>query len=236
MYYQIHKEDKNMETNPLERLYGVFVKPQSYLNILYLFLAFPLGIAYFVFLVTGFSLGISLLIVWVGLLVLAGVFALCWPLTLFERQMAISLLHLDIPPLRSDTQPGSTLFQQIKAHLGSASTWKGILFLFLKFPIGIADFTVAVTLLSLSVGLLFAPLAYPWIQIDLGVTRLHSLPAAMVAFFFGLIVAPLSLHVLNFIADLQGKFARYMLSGSQPAYTPPQDPISAPQAPTSPAI
>ena len=57
-----------METNPLERLYGVFVKPQTYLNILYLLLAFPLGIAYFVFLVTGFSLGISLLILWVGLL------------------------------------------------------------------------------------------------------------------------------------------------------------------------
>ena len=45
-----------METNPLERLYGVFLKPQTYLNMLYLFLAFPLGLAYFVFLVTGLSL------------------------------------------------------------------------------------------------------------------------------------------------------------------------------------
>jgi hypothetical protein len=225
-----------METNPLERLYGVFVKPQSYLNILYLLLAFPLGIAYFVFLITGFSVGISLLILWVGLLILAGVFALCWPLTLLERQLAASLLHVEFPPLQPNTQPGSSLFQQIKGHLTSASTWKGILFLFLKFPIGIADFTVTVTLLSLSLGLLLAPLAYPWVQIDLGVTRLHSLPAAMVAFVFGLIIAPLSLHAMNFLADLQGKLARYMLGASMPQQTAPQAPIPVQQTPASPAI
>ena len=35
--------------------FGVIAEPQSYINILYLLLAFPLGIAYFVFLVTGIS-------------------------------------------------------------------------------------------------------------------------------------------------------------------------------------
>ena len=32
---------------------GVFVRPQTYLNLVYLYLAFPLGIAYFVFIVVG---------------------------------------------------------------------------------------------------------------------------------------------------------------------------------------
>jgi hypothetical protein len=223
-----------MESNPLERLYGVVVKPQTYLNILYLLLAFPLGIAYFVFLVTGFSLGIGLLILWVGFLILAGVLALCWPLTLFERQMVISLLHIDIPALQANQQPGRTLFQQIKSHLTSSTTWKGIAFLLLKFPIGIVDFTVAVTLLSLSFGLLLAPLAYPWFQIDLGFARLHSMPAAMIAFVFGLVIAPLSLHAMNLLAEWQGKLARLMMSPSQTASLPVDTLNGYPPAPSAP--
>ena len=38
---------------------GVIANPQSYLNIVYLLLAFPLGTFYFVFLVTGLSLGLG---------------------------------------------------------------------------------------------------------------------------------------------------------------------------------
>ena len=45
--------------------FGVIAEPQSYINILYLLLAFPLGIAYFVFLVTGISVGAGLIIIWV---------------------------------------------------------------------------------------------------------------------------------------------------------------------------
>jgi hypothetical protein len=33
-------------------------------------LAFPLGVVYFVFLVTGFSLGIGTLIIWIGMIIL----------------------------------------------------------------------------------------------------------------------------------------------------------------------
>jgi hypothetical protein len=222
-----------METNPLERLYGVFVKPQTYLNIFYLLLAFPLGIAYFVFLVTGLSLGFSLLVLWVGLLILAGVMALCWALSMFERQMAISLLHMDVPASQPVSQPGGTLFQQVKSYLTNPATWKGIAFLILKFPIGIADFTVTVTLLTVSAVLLLAPLVYPWVQIDLVFTRVHSLPAAMIAFVIGLVVTPLSLHCLNFLAEWQGKFARFMLS-SQSAQIASQVPVSSPQAPAAP--
>jgi len=48
------------------RFFGVFAEPQSYLNILFLFLGLPLGIAYFVFLVAGFSVGVGLVVIWVG--------------------------------------------------------------------------------------------------------------------------------------------------------------------------
>jgi hypothetical protein len=220
-----------MDTNPLERLFGVFVKSETYLNLLYLLLAFPLGLAYFIFLVTGLSLGVGLLILWVGFLILAGVMALSWPLTLFERQQAIGLLHVDMPPLSQPTQqPATSFWQQVKNHLTNPVTWKGILFLFLKFPIGIACFVVTITLISTSFAMIFAPLAYPWSYINIDGYTLHSMPAALVACVFGLVLAPLSLHLFNWIAKYLGLFARVMLSN------PVAQPVSNqnPPAPVTP--
>src|SRR5512138_1283507 len=111
-----------METNPLERLYGVFLKSKTYLNLVYLLLAFPLGLAYFIFLVTGFSLGLGLLILWVGFLILAGVLALSWVLILFERQLAVSLLGVDIPPIMGQNVPGGTILHQVKGYLTNPVT------------------------------------------------------------------------------------------------------------------
>ncbi len=59
-----------MSTLKPSTFFGVIARPQSYINIFYLLLAFPLGIAYFVFLVTGISVGASLIIIWVGIPIL----------------------------------------------------------------------------------------------------------------------------------------------------------------------
>lgn len=219
-----------METNPLERLYGVFAKPQTYANLVYLLLAFPLGLAYFIFLVTGFSLGVGLLILWVGFLILAGVLALSWVLVLLERQLAVSLLHVEIPPLSSQTQSGGSLWNQIKGYLTNPVTWKGIALLFLKFPIGIACFTVTVTLLSLSLGLLLAPFTYPYWHINIGYWQVNSLPAALIAFVAGLVIAPLSFHAMNLMASWIGQVTRWMLS---PNRTLPVDSQVFPAVPPS---
>jgi hypothetical protein len=208
-----------MDTNPLERLYGVFAKPQTYLNLLYLLLAFPLGLAYFVFLVTGLSLGVGLLILWVGLLILAGVLALCWPLALFERQLAISLLKVKIPLLNHPQEQAGTIFQQVKNHLSNPVTWKGIAFLFLKFPIGLASFIVTTTLGAVSLGLILAPLTYQWVHINIGLWRINSMSAAAIACVLGCIVAPFSLHIFNLLADWSGKLAIVMLGNPSPAET-----------------
>jgi hypothetical protein len=79
-------------TDYQKKFFGVIVKLETYLGLIYLFLAFPLGLSYFIFLVTGLSLGISLLIIWVGLLILLLVFAAVWGLSAFERLMAIWFL------------------------------------------------------------------------------------------------------------------------------------------------
>ena len=79
--------------------FSVVANPQSYLNIVYLLLGLPLGIAYFVFLVTGISVGFSLVVIWVGVPILALVLLGSWAMCRFERVLANTLLKEDIPAM-----------------------------------------------------------------------------------------------------------------------------------------
>lgn len=48
----------NWMKDALIKFFGVAVQGRTYLNMLYLLLSFPLGLSYFVILVTGLALGI----------------------------------------------------------------------------------------------------------------------------------------------------------------------------------
>jgi hypothetical protein len=202
-----------MENAPstLEKLFGVFAKPQTYLNLIYLFLAFPLGLTYFILLITAISLGFGLMIVWVGFLILAAVFALSWGLTLFERQLAIVLLRVDLPRATPISIPGETIFQQLKRYLGNSQTWKGLAYLFIKFPLGVITFVISVTLLSVSLGLLLAPVLYPFAHLNYYYIRIDSFPLSILGAVVGVFLTPLSLYILNLTADLWAKITIAML-------------------------
>ena len=144
-------------------LIGVVADPQSYLNIIYLLLGLPLGIAYFVFLVTGVSVGFGLVVIWVGVPILALVLLGSWALCQFERVLTNTLLNEDIPRVeRLDTssKPEASLgaeerlfigtWRRLKAHLSDRLTWTGIFYLLLRFPLGIGSFVMAVVLISVT--------------------------------------------------------------------------------------
>jgi hypothetical protein len=202
-----------MENSPnsLEKLFSVFGKPQTYLNLIYLFLTFPLGLTYFIILLTGLSLGFGLIVIWVGFLILAAVFALSWALTKFERQLAIVLLRVEIPQSPTLLIPGESIWQQVKRYFGNLQTWKGLAYLFIKFPLGVITFVISVTLLSLSMGLLFAPLIYPFAHMNIFYLRIDNLPLAVLCTVIGVFLTPLSLIVLNMTADLWARITKAML-------------------------
>ncbi len=195
--------------------FGVIADPQSYLNIVYLLIALPLGTFYFVFLVTGLSLGFGLFITLLGipvlLLVLGGSSLLCS----FERYLAITLLKEDIPATYSQpTTPG--LWSRLKMHLSNRLTWTGIIYLLLKFPIGIATFTIAITMLAVSVGFVFAP-AYLWTSNTLvwGNWVFDPYPWAWILTAIGIPMVFVSLHFMNAAAMAFGGMTRIMLGKLQ---------------------
>lgn len=208
--------------------FGVIADPQSYLNVVFLLLGLPLGIAYFVFLVTGISVGFGLTVVWVGVPILALVLFGSWAMCRFERGLANVLLKQDFAlgndPQESDRLDdgipelgaGERLFirawRRLKYHLSKPQTWTGLFYLFLRFPIGIASFVLVVVLISVSASLLGAP-AYYWVDqgIDLGFWQPDMLWEAIVLAIAGIPAVFVALHIMNATASLSGWFAKVML-------------------------
>ena len=201
-------------SSDIGRFFRVALDRQTYLNILYLLLAFPLGLAYFIILVTGLSLGFSLAILWVGLLILALMVIAWWIMAAVERQLAIWLLREQIPPMASPKPAGPEFWARCKSHLTNPVTWKSLVYLFVKFPLGILSFVVVVTCLSLSAGLIAAPWLYPYGHIELGARIIDTPSEAWFAAAVGVVVAVLSMHLMNGLAFVSGRLARLMLGNA----------------------
>jgi hypothetical protein len=199
------------------KFFGAAIHGQTYLNLVYLLLAFPLGIIYFVLLILGFSLGFGLLILWVGAIILALMFVAWRACAVFERNLAVWLLHVDIPPMGSRAPAGLKIWDRIKANLTNPVTWKSLAYLLVKFPLGIFTFVILITLLTLTLGFLAAPAIYPLLQtgtLHVGVSVIHidSMWKAIGCFFVGVILFFPTLHIINGLAWISGRFARVMLS------------------------
>ena len=220
-----------------ERFFGVIAQGQSYLNIVYLFLSFPLGLFYFIFLIVGLSLGVGLTIIWIGIPILLAVLAGWWGMLAFEREMANRLLNVDIPPLARDPNPPEGMWERIKATLVNPVTWKGLVYLLARFPLGILAFVVVVTWLSLTLGLISAPfvVSYGSFAIE---GRVGTMNEALLCAFLGVVIGLAGMHFMNLLAYIFGQFAVLMLgvpqpaaaAGNVPTESPPQE-VAAPAKP-----
>jgi hypothetical protein len=193
--------------------FGIIADHRTYLAILYLLLSFPLGIFYFVFLVTGLSLGLGLIITLVGVPILVGVIAGSYGLAAFERSMAMQMLRVTIPPMQPG-EPPSGFWAQLRRLVASPATWKGIGYLFAKFPLGIFSFVVVVSLLAVSTSLVLAPFYYqvPGVVFGwLGGWQVDTMSKALLASLAGVGLLFGSLHAFRWMAWASGRFARLAL-------------------------
>ena len=86
-----------------------------------------------------------------------------------------------------------------------------MLYLFLKFPLGIVTFTIAVTLISVSFGLFAAPIYYSFVDMGWSVWNIDMLWEAFVLTLIGIPMVFISLHLMNGAASVSGRLVRVML-------------------------
>lgn len=183
----------------------------------YLLLAFPLGIFYFVFLVTGFSLGFGLLITLIGVPILVGVIAASYGMGEFERLISNQLLETSIDRTERISR-AEGFWQKLKELLVSSETWKRVFYLFLKFPFGIVGL-VFVSVGAALFGQIIAPLVYEqdWYNPSIGtIWEIDQIWEAIVVAIIGVLLGFVFLHVINGTARIWSHIADALLGPSHP--------------------
>ena len=196
----------------LSRFAGVPLRGQTWLNVTYVLLAFPMGLAYFIVLVVGISVGAALAILIVGIGILLATLAAWRAMAAVERGMARGLLGVPIPqPADRRDLAG---IERVRRWLRDPVTWKSLVFVALKFPLGIVSLAGTGFLGFIALVMLFAPLivlatpvtVFGWIVTNSG----EALPLTLIGIPAVLIV----LHLTNGLAWLWALFARVMLGPS----------------------
>jgi signal transduction histidine kinase len=196
----------------ITRFVGVAWRGQTWLNVAYLLLAFPTGVAYFIVLVIGIFLGVGLAVVMIGLGILVATLAAWRLMAAIERGLARTLLGVAIavPADRRDLPR----IEQITRWLRDPVTWKSLTFVVLKLPLGIVSLAAVAGLGFIALVLTFAPIivlsttvtVFGWIVEE----PLQALPLTAI----GLPSCLLLLHLWNGLGWLWALFARVMLGPS----------------------
>ena len=86
--------------SPAVRALAPFLEARTWGALAYVWLGFPLGLAWFIGLTVGIATGAALTIVWVGLVLLLLTFLAAWGAEGLERRLAIWLLGAQVPERR----------------------------------------------------------------------------------------------------------------------------------------
>jgi hypothetical protein len=213
----------------IRRFFGVVAQPRTYGNVAYVWLGFPLGLLYFIVLVTGGALSIGLSLFWIGLVVMLGVMLSIWSLVLFERILSEWLLGEPFP-VQSWAPRSEPVKEWLRSIVKNPATWRGGLFLFLKFPIGLACWIVSVVSFSVSAAMILAPFDNGDFDIDLWFVQDPT--GGWLLSILGIVLLFVTLHLHNGMGALWKIMARHLLSmpSDKPAepgdFAPPAPPLS----------
>ena len=198
------------------RFFGVVLDPHTYGALFYMLLSLATGTFFFTWVVTGLSLSVSLLILIIGIPILLLFLGSVRVLSLVEGRIIETMLGVRMPRRPAYTDKSQGWLARIGAMFADGRTWLTMLYFLLMLPLGVAYFTIATTLLSLSLALMFAPLGdllfdHPvgiWID---GVNVATAFWVWPVSVAVGALLLFGTLHLARGIGKLHGAMAKHLL-------------------------
>src|SRR5699024_7984743 len=189
--------------------------------LVYLLSNLPLGVFWFTLLLTLIITGASTAIIWVGIPISALAILLWRAGAQFERRRSRALLRTPVEEAYRPL-PAQGHKQRWLTRLRDSTTWRDLSYLLLLLPVGLAEFTVVVTLGSLTLALLGLPIYYrflpdgvqyfpsndlQWMTVD---STLSALPWAVL----GLLLLALTLVITRLLAAGHARLVRALLGPS----------------------
>ena len=206
-----------------ERRFGFFnvvSDPRTYGALLYMLLALPTGIFYFVWSVAGISMSLGLAVLIIGIPFFLLFIASIRVLAHVEGRIVEALLGVRMPR-RLPTGPAADegLWTKIKEVFSDVRTWSSLFYMLLRLPLGITYFVIGVVGLALSIGVTGGSVyslitGESHIQIsDAPYLQhfLHTAPGLIVLALLGILLFFLVLHVARAIGWIHAKIAEALL-------------------------
>jgi uncharacterized membrane protein len=207
------------------RFFGAAADPLTYGALFYMLLAPATGIFYFTLVVTGLALSAGLSVLIIGLPFIVLFFGSVRALSLVEGRIVEAMLGMRMPRRPVYPTQGTSLMKRIGSMFTDVHTWTTLCYMGLMLPLGIAYFTVAVTLLGVAIAFIGAPLAMlfrnDWLPglyvnhqviVDWGFgAHAPSWGDAIAMCVLGIVLLFATLHLVRGLGRLQGHLAKHML-------------------------
>jgi uncharacterized membrane protein len=208
------------------KFFGVVAEPRTYAALFYMLLSLATGIFYFTWVVTGVSLSLGLGILIIGIPFVILFFGSVRMFSLLEGRIVEVMLGERMPRRPLYSSRGKPWLARIGELFADPRNWSSMLYMLLMLPLGITYFTITVTLLTVSLAFIVAPMMV-WLGIgtigsgsgdwmyftiensvlasSLGVMLLPLLLALGVLMLFG------TLHLARAIGSMHGQLAKRLL-------------------------
>lgn len=196
-------------------LIGPLISMRTYARLLYLVIAFPLSMFYWLIFGFGLTIGTLLTIVLVGIAVLLVMVGVVRAVVAFERWLANALLDVSIEPTE-DVEPGDGLAGTIRGYLDAPSTWRGFGFISLKFFLGLVGVILAYGLvqgfsLVSAVARLPHSVSFGEVNGEPVIWTIETLPQATGAMILGVAVVLVVVHLANGFGYVAARMATALL-------------------------
>ena len=150
---------KPRSRNGIARFFGIFADGRAYAGLLFMLFSLATGILYFVVTVVGTSLSLGLAVLIIGVPFFIAFIGVTRVLALVECRLVETVSGVRMP--RRPPHPGAPqgFWARVRSMLTDSRTWTTLAYNVLMLPVGIVYFVMAVVGLSVSFGLMAAPVA-----------------------------------------------------------------------------
>lgn len=201
----------------IARYYEPVFDQRTWKRALYLLLTFPAGIFWFVVSVTLISTGFGMLVIWVGVPILISLLYLWRGGAMLHRSFARVFADTEIPtPYRRSDE--DSFLRRALSMTKDPATWRDGGFLFLLFPLGIAWFTMLVTIWSVAAGFVAAPIlvwATEGAVFDFGIVRVDTIAESLLLMVAGFFLVPVAARITLGAGQLHANLAAALLGPSR---------------------
>ncbi|MCC7247243.1 MAG: sensor domain-containing protein [Lysobacter sp.] len=209
------------------KFFGVIAEPRTYAALFYMLLSLATGIFYFTWVVTGLSLSLGLGILIIGIPFVILFFGSVRMLSLLEGRIVEVMRGERMPRRPLYGTRGKPLIARIGELFSDPRSWTTLVYMLLMLPLGILYFTLAVTLLSISLSFVAAPIL---VMLGIGevntnfdglgifgfVDGMSNVPFGgplmlLMLFVLGVVLLFATLHLARGIGYMHGHLAKHLL-------------------------